>query len=84
MRREVILFGKILSSQCEGMFVLDVEPSMGDAPLFGLGGLVTFKNKECFATELQAGHLPDIVRVPEHIARLKGELAGNVRKRKKR
>ncbi len=84
MRREVILFGKILPSEHLGMFVLDVEPSMGDAPLFQLGGLITFKAKEVFATELQAGHLPDIVRIPEHIARLKAELAGNVRRKKKR
>lgn len=80
--RVVILFGKLLDSKKDGYVVLDVDPDLGDAREFGLAGQVTFLRRQVIE-DTYVSHGRDVVRVPEHIARLKSELAGNVRKRKK-
>lgn len=78
----VTLFGLKLKSAAPGAFVLDVEPRMGDAERFGLGGQITFLNRQCAEDPSVAGEYW-IVRIPTHIAQLKSELAGNVRKKKR-
>lgn len=88
MRRIVTLFGTLLPEQDEyprNWIVLDVDPDLGDAKEFGLFGQIAFLPRQCIEYhEAQMAGERSIVRIPEHIAQLKSELAGNVRQRKGR
>jgi hypothetical protein len=81
----VTLFGQLMP-ECStpGGFTLDVEPRMGDAPKYGLGGQITFLHRQCYeVTPPATSEGYALIRIPEHIANLKSELAGNFRKKRK-
>jgi hypothetical protein len=88
MGRMITLFGTILEptdNTPAGTFVLDVDSGLGDAAEFHLAGQISFNRRQCREIhEAKSRGERDIIRIPEHIARFKSELAGNVRKKGKR
>ena len=70
----VTLFGTILRSDAPGSFVLDVAAELGDAARYGLAGQITLARRQCREIhERCAGERYDIVRLPAHVAELKGK-----------
>jgi hypothetical protein len=69
---DVTLFGTILDSAAPGTFILDVQPQMGDAPAYSLGGQISLLRRQCCAiieAKIRNGY--DLVRIPSSIAQLK-------------
>lgn len=64
--RRVTLVGKVLDSQEPGILILDVQPSMGDAPEFRIAGQVRVLERQC--VEFNHGGTYDVITLPEHIA----------------
>lgn len=66
--KRVTLFGKILESRRPKAIVIDVDPQLGDAPLYGLAGQHVLLERQCL--EVRSGPPGrDIVIIPDHIAR---------------
>lgn len=84
-RRLVTFWGQILRETNDARMLFDVEPSMGDAEEFKLGGQIWFAKRECREiSEMSYAGGHDMVRVPLHVAEAKAAAKGLYKRRRRK